>query len=83
MTFFIRKLLKKRDEFEQINSRGESLSGTGSLPSPDSLNDPFTLAEVSEAIDRAKSGKSYLLIPNEAMKNANAKQLLHRFFNTC
>ena len=53
------------------------------MPSPESLNETFTLAEVSEAIDRAKSGKSYLLIPNEAMKNANAKQLLHRFFNTC
>ena len=39
--------------------------------------------EVSKAIDRAKLGKAYLEIPNDAMKNKNAKILFHKFFNLC
>ena len=39
--------------------------------------------EVSKAIDKAKVGKAYLEIPNEIMKNINAKSLLHKFFNLC
>ena len=38
---------------------------------------------MSKAIDRAKCRKAYLEIPNEVMKNKNAKAILHRFFNLC
>ena len=39
--------------------------------------------EVAEAIDSSNLRKSYLEIPNEVMKNINAKLLLHKFFNLC
>ena len=51
--------------------------------SSDDLNCELTFLEVSKAIDRAKCGKAYLEIPNEVMKNKNAKSILHRFFNLC
>ena len=35
------------------------------------------------SIDKTKFRKSYLEIPNESLKNANAKQLFHHFFNLC
>ena len=38
---------------------------------------------MSDAIDSAKMGKSFLFIPNEAMKNENAKLLLYNFFKIC
>ena len=47
------------------------------------LNEPISLQEVFVAIDKAKSGKAFIEIPNEAIKNNNAKLLLHRFFRLC
>ena len=47
------------------------------------LNSEISFTEVSKAIDRAKLGKAYLEIPNDAIKNENAKILLHKFFNLC
>ena len=47
------------------------------------LNSTFLLDEVSKAIDRVKLRKAYLEIPNEILKNANAKLLLQKFFNLC
>ena len=47
------------------------------------INAVLSLSEVSEAIDRSKLGKSYLEVPNEAMKNAQAKRLLHKFYLIC
>ena len=47
------------------------------------LNSEITYDEVSDAINRSKVKKAYLEIPNEAMKNTNAKILLHKFFNLC
>ena len=47
------------------------------------MNKEFTQVEVAGAIDRSKLGKAYLEIPNEALKNKNAKILLHKFFNVC
>ena len=35
------------------------------------------------AIDKLPCGKSYLEIPGEALKNLEAKVLLHKFFSTC
>ena len=51
--------------------------------SSDDLNCEFTFSEVSKAVDRAKCGKAYLEIPNDVLKNQNAKIILHRFFNLC
>jgi hypothetical protein len=48
-----------------------------------SINFEFSLKEVSDAINRSKLGKSYLEVPNEALKNEAAKKLLHKFFNIC
>ena len=49
----------------------------------DILNCELSLSEVSAAVDRTKCGKAYLDIPNDVMKNYNAKVLLHRFLNLC
>ena len=43
----------------------------------------YTYDEVSIAIDKTKLKKSYLEVPNEALKNQHAKLILHRFFNLC
>ena len=47
------------------------------------INPDLTLSEVSEAIDRAKLGKAYLEVPNEALKNPQAKRLLYEFYSIC
>ena len=49
--------------------------------SSDELNCEFSYTDVSKAVDRAKCGKAYLEIPNDVLKNQNAKIILHRFFN--
>ena len=38
---------------------------------------------MSKSIDKAKLRKSFLDMPNEALKNEQAKILLHKFFNIC
>ena len=38
---------------------------------------------MSDAIDKTELGKAFLQIPNDAMKNFNAKVLFHTFFNLC
>ena len=58
---------------EAVDPRGDS----------DKLNRDLTLEEVSQAIDKSKLHKAYLAIPNEALKNNNAKLLLHKLFNLC
>ena len=47
------------------------------------LNCAILFEEVSKCIDNAKMKKAYLEIPNESLKNPNAKLLLHKFFNLC
>ena len=47
------------------------------------LNHEFSFDEVSDAVDQSKLHKAFLQIPNEAMKNPNAKNLLLKFFNLC
>ena len=46
-------------------------------------NCDITFDEVSKAIDSAKLGKAFLFVPNEALKNVQAKTLLHKLFNVC
>ena len=47
------------------------------------LNNELSYEEVSKAIDRSNMKKAYLQIPNEALKNRNAKLLFHKFFQLC
>ena len=47
------------------------------------LNSSISYDEVSVAIDKTKFKKSYLVVPNEALKSRHAKILLHSFFNLC
>ena len=83
MTFdenFYNEILEKKQEFENLSS--DLQTETSSFKS-ESLNVELSFAEVSTAIDKTKFCKAYLDIPNEAMKNFNAKCILHRFFNLC
>ena len=56
---------------------------SGSTISDDIINADLTFEEVSRAIDSSKLGKAYLDIPNEAMKNPEAKKLLFQFYSIC
>ena len=47
------------------------------------INSEINYDEVSVAIEKSKLKKAYLAIPNEALKNTNAKLLLTKFFNLC
>ena len=47
------------------------------------INSDILYSEVSKCIDNSKNKKAYLDIPNEALKNENAKLLLLKFFNLC
>ena len=44
------------------------------------LNPPISIKEVSVVVSKAKLKKAFLEIPNEILKNNNAKELLHSFF---
>ena len=79
---FYREIVAKREEFEQLSQEQQQQFSNFNFSS-DTLNCEITLLEVSKAIDRTKPGKAYLEIPNEILKNQNAKILLHRFFNLC
>ena len=77
---FYEEVLEKKREFEELDDNLQ--------PNPEgydsaNLNEEITYDEVSEAVDRTKMRKSYLEIPNEALKNKHAKLLLHKFFNLC
>ena len=77
---FYQEILSKKEEFDNWSQEEQHHFSNLSFSS-DSLNCELTFLEVLKSIDRAKSGKSYLEIPNDAMKNQNAKILLHKFFN--
>ena len=67
---FYEQIIKKKEEFENLPQDYQDESQA--YPSS-KLNEEISYDEVSSAIDRAKSRKSYLQIPNEALKNQNAK----------
>ena len=77
---FLEKITKLKSEFDNISPQEQE---SGSAFDPTLLNCPISHEEVSQAIDKAKIGKAFLFIPNEAMKNPQAKLLLHKFFNIC
>ena len=77
---FFNEVLIKKQQFEDLSDehqRDQSPHNTSNL------NETLSFNEVSEAIDKAKIHKAFLLIPNEAMKNLNAKLLLHKFYSVC
>ena len=77
---FYQEVLDKKQEFENLSP--EDQNNVTNYDST-SLNNDLSLDEVSKAIDRAKLKKAYLQIPNEALKNQQAKILFHKFFQLC
>ena len=77
---FYREVLEKKREFEEMTSEQQ---GEQTEYDSEEVNAELEYDEVSEAIDRSKFRKSYLDIPNEVLKNKNAKLLLFNFFQLC
>ena len=77
---FYNEVLEKKRQFEDMPFEEQSNQGEHDS---EEMNDDISYDEVSQAVDNSKYKKSYLEIPNEALKNKNAKLLLHRFFNLC
>ena len=77
---FYREVLEKKNEFENLREE-QHISEEDYNTSM--LNADISYDEVAKAIDRSKLKKSYLDIPNEALKNSNAKMLLLKFYNLC
>ena len=77
---FLEQISKLKFDFDKLSAE-EQMS---SSPFDSSLlNADITLDEVSNAIDKSKLGKAFLFVPNEAMKNPQAKLLLQKLFNIC
>ena len=77
---FYQEVLNKKAEFENMSY--EEQSQHCEYTSED-FNSDICYDEVADAVNKSKLRKSYLEIPNEAMKNRNAKLLLCKFFNLC
>ena len=75
---FLEQITKLKSDFENLSQEQQDL---GSSFDSSLLNCDISYEEVSNAIDKAKLGKAFLFIPNEAMKNVQAKTLLHKLFN--
>ena len=80
MISFTNKYLIKKTELENILFEQQSQSHKYNA---ENVNIEISYDEVSDAVDKSKFKKAYLEIPNEAMKNKNAKLLLLKFFNLC
>ena len=79
---FYQEIIKKKEEFDKMEE-SEQQNFSDFEFSSDCLNSEITFQEVSKAIDKTKLGKAYLEIPNDVLKNFNAKTLLHKYFNLC
>ena len=77
---FYEEIINKKREFENMPFEQQSQNCEYNS---DALNVEFSYDEVSDAIDNSKYRKAYLEIPNEVLKNKNAKLLLYKFFNLC
>ena len=77
---FLDQVTKLKDDFDKLLPE-EQMSNSPFDSS--ALNIDITYEEVSNAIDKAKNGKAFLNVPNEAMKNPQAKLLLQKMFNIC
>ena len=77
---FLETVTQLKNDFDNISPLEQE---SGSPFDSTMLNCDLSYQEVSDAIDKAKLGKSFLLIPNEALKNPAAKLLFHKLFNIC
>ena len=77
---FYQEVLDKKAEFEDLSYEEQTQQCEYNS---EQLNVNLSYDEVADAIDNSYMRKSYLEIPNEAMKNRNAKLLLFKFFNLC
>ena len=77
---FYEEIKSKKQQFENLSTYDQ---WQNSNYSSEQINAEISFQEVSDAIDDIQFHKAYLNIPNEAMKNKNAKCILHRFFNLC
>ena len=78
---FYEEIVGIREQFEKM-SEGDQ-EAFGCTNGSDQLNRRLDFQEVSEAIDQAKLRKAYLQIPNDVLKNHNAKVLLYKFLDLC
>ena len=79
---FYSDIVAKKREFEQLQELERTDTSLKNENEID-INLDISYSEVAKAIDRAKCGKSFLEVPNDALKNENAKLLLHRLYNMC
>ena len=77
---FYEEILSKKQELENISHEQFSQQFQYDC---NELNSEILYSEVSRGIERARLRKAYLEIPNEALKNENAKNLLYNFFKLC
>ena len=71
---FYQNILEKKREFEEMPFEEQNANNVFNT---DEMNSEISYDEVSDAINSSKFKKAYLEIPNEALKNRNAKLLLH------
>ena len=77
---FYEEIIEKKNEFEKLAPEQQDQD---SKYDSNDLNENISFDEVSKAIDKAKLKKAFIEIPNEAVKNKNAKILLFNFFQLC
>ena len=77
---FYEEVIEKKNEFEKL---APGVQEERSRFDTSDLNCDISLEEVTKAIDKAKARKAFIEIPNEAVKNDNAKVLLHKLFHIC
>ena len=77
---FYKEILEKKEELENLTP--DEISHNAQYDCTQ-LNSEILFAEVSKCIEKSKLRKAYLEIPNEALKNDNAKLLLFNFFKLC
>ena len=67
---FYQEVINKKEEFENLSYKEQSEQCEHNS---NDMNVEISYEEVAEAIDSSNLRKSYLEIPNEVMKNRNAK----------
>ena len=77
---FYEEIIEKKNEFENLAPEQQDQQ---SMYDGNELNQNISFEELSKAIHKAKLKKAFIEIPNEAVKNVNAKRLLHNFFQLC
>ena len=77
---FYQQIIQKKKEFEDLDF-SEQIEV--SRFSSEELNAEVSFDEVSKTIDKVKDHKAYLQIPNEALRNNNAKTLIFHFLRLC